>query len=54
MDNQLAEVDIYSTIVLMMSKKTKCTYCGQESENQAPGNGCHTCLKGIMKEVSAT
>lgn len=27
---------------------TKCTYCGEHSRIQQEGNGCHTCLKGIM------
>lgn len=28
--------------------KTICTHCGQVADNQAPGNGCHSCNKGIM------
>lgn len=29
--------------------KTKCTYCGTESNNQTQGDGCHACLQGTMQ-----
>lgn len=29
-------------------KETKCTYCNCTSTNQPHGDGCHSCLKGIM------
>lgn len=28
--------------------ETKCDVCGVRSKNQPPGDGCHTCLKGVM------
>jgi hypothetical protein len=30
--------------------ETKCNYCGQISNNQPSGDGCHTCLRGIMEK----
>lgn len=32
--------------------KTKCSYCGIESNNQPAGDGCHSCLQGIMQPAS--
>lgn len=29
---------------------TRCTFCGIESKNQRPGDGCHACLRGYMRE----
>lgn len=31
--------------------ETVCTHCGQRSNVQPPGNGCHTCGRGSMVEV---
>jgi hypothetical protein len=31
--------------------KTECNVCGCTSNIQSEGNGCHTCLRGIMIEV---
>lgn len=30
--------------------KTKCNYCGEESDIQSVGNGCHSCLRGSMQD----
>lgn len=35
-------------IVVTGTKQTQCTHCGVKS-NQPPGDGCHNCLKGVMK-----
>lgn len=32
-------------------KTTKCNNCGELSNNQYPGNLCHTCQNGIMEEI---
>lgn len=34
--------------------KTQCNYCGQVATNQPPGNGCHTCLLGVMEIMLLT
>ncbi|MBD9674942.1 hypothetical protein IB275_30475 [Pseudomonas sp. PDM21] len=36
----------------MSYPKTRCSYCGTETNNQPSGDGCHTCLKGIMKPAA--
>jgi hypothetical protein len=28
---------------------TQCSFCGVISNNQRRGNGCHACLRGVMK-----
>ena len=32
--------------------KMRCGECGSESTIMQVGNGCHSCLQGIMEEVS--
>lgn len=29
----------------------ECSFCRARSSNQRPGDGCHTCLRGFMREV---
>lgn len=29
---------------------TKCSFCGVESD-QPPGDGCHSCLQGVMVRI---
>lgn len=36
---------------MIMRIETQCSYCGVKSHNQPPGDGCHSCLKGIMKPI---
>jgi hypothetical protein len=31
--------------------KTVCSHCGIKADDQPIGNGCFTCLRGIMKAV---
>ncbi|MDR0274096.1 MAG: hypothetical protein LBI48_01910 [Burkholderiaceae bacterium] len=30
---------------------TRCSFCGVQSNNQRPGDGCHACLCGAMRPV---
>ena len=30
----------------------RCNYCSTESTNQPDGDGCHACLRGVMRRVS--
>ncbi len=32
--------------------QTRCTYCGVVSNNFEPGNGCHACLRGVMRAIN--
>lgn len=27
----------------------RCSFCGIESTNQPEGDGCHSCLRGVMQ-----
>lgn len=29
---------------------TVCSHCGETATNMQPGNGCHSCLQGAMRE----
>lgn len=33
-------------------ERTKCTYCGTETETQPVGDGCHACSRGTMAPVN--
>ena len=33
--------------------ETQCTHCGTRSRNQRDGDGCHACLRGVMRAIAA-
>ena len=35
-----------------VNMETKCNNCGETSKIMQDGNGCHTCQKGVMQEVT--
>lgn len=34
-----------------MTTATQCNHCGTVSNNHLPGDGCHSCLAGVMVKL---
>ena len=37
------------TGIQIMRAEVKCSFCGIKTRNQPSGDGCHSCIKGIMR-----